>query len=270
MWLLKVLSFGARQPVTISIKKGKLTSKHFTKDKTGYKILVFKTPFFKAIEGEEYFNVDTIELLKYIQRGSKYCGEKDKMTFTIDHLNDRFSISSSKGNSIGTSCFFPIQTIPGQYQEKFLSLSFQNGYPIYHGAKLDTHILVNSRDLKDFSRCIKNGEVAEFELKNRKFNLHIWESEGGDYHITPRFQVRNGDKLSIKFYPPKKELQMFKSSKGSGSLKKELKKFKSLEDSFIHLLHIHIYARNDCPIWFCEDTDEYALGILQGIQSTQE
>lgn len=265
MHLLKLLTFGARQPITISIKNGKLLSKHFTGDKEGYKkgykMCIFKKPFFKDIDGEEHlqFNINTKELIYSIQSGFKYYDKKGIISLSIDHLNDKFLINSSMANA---SFPIQIQIIPEYCQE--LPLSFQNGYPIYHGVKLDTHILVNSRDLKDFSRCVKNGELAEFELKNRKFNLHIWESEGGDYHITPRFQVRNGEKLSIKFYHPfKKELRMFKSPKVSRKKKKKLQMFSKCP-------FIHIYARNDCPVWFCEDTDEYALGILQGMQATQE
>lgn len=249
---LNIISFGARQPVTISVKNGKLRAEHYIKRRNGYKILICKEEFFLDIAGECCFQLNTEKLLKEKQywSGSKAKNVKVDILFEIIPNTDECCITtyetekangvwSSENRKQATQGFFPIQTIPEKYP--YPTLRFQDGIPIFKRQKLNTHIKIKTEDLKKFSSCLNKKNVLEFELENDILTLHI--KEDGNYYVVPdpEYKVENGSNLSITFD------HFFKEA------------INHFETQFIDMY----IKRKDYPVcWLCGKRKDYALGVL--------
>lgn len=232
--MLKLLSLESKQPVFFIVKNKKIQSRHYIRN--GYKMVLFKTPFFTDISDEDTILFNTLEFYDYIRKNFRDVSKKE-LSLDFDYMDDKINI-----NTHLISASYP--TIIGLGDDcDDVPISFKNGYPIVNDVLLDTHIIVKSKEIMDFSRCYKKNKTkfSEFELKNGKFLLHLNDTRGNYQHM-PFFNVIRGNELSIKLFQPfMREMMLFNNSKNS---------------------FLHIYAKDDYPIWFCEETKEYAVGLL--------
>lgn len=220
----------------IKIENGKLISKQTNAECTiesiVYSKAVFEKSYFKSIDGSGTFslNVETLldacRFLNFLSKNELLTIEKKKRKLYINGENISFN--------------FPIEPY---CQERDKEFTFKQGHPIVKETLLDTHFIVNLKDVREFTQngrtefdflsfIIDDGELSIMLHQPNLYSLN-------DVKRIPRHRIVSGNTLKVTF------------------------------DDWIHKIlpmfsqdMIHVHTKTGLPGWFSEKTEDYALGVM--------
>lgn len=216
----------------IKIENGKLISKQTNDKCTVYSNAVFEKSYFKSIDGSDAFSLNVETLLGV-------CKHLDFLS-----KDELLTIKKKKGklyiNGGNISFNFRIEPCYEEIDKEYPS---KQGHPIVEETLLDTHFIVNLKDLREFTQKERTeSTVFSFIIDDGELSIMLHQPNlcwFNDVKRIPRHRIVSGNTLKVTFdHWIHKVLPMFSQDM------------------------IHVHTKTGFPGWFSEKTKDYALGVM--------
>lgn len=210
----------------------KQTNAECTSESIVYSKAVFEKSYFKSIDGSGTFSLDVGTLLN--KRRFLNSLSKDEL-LTIEKKKRKLHID-------GGNISFDFRIEP-YCKERDKEFTFKQGHPIVRKTLLDTHFMVNLKDLREFAQNGRTESTAlSFIINDGELSIMLCQPNSywfNNVKRIPRHRIVSGNTLKVTFdHWIHKVLPMFSQDM------------------------IDVYTKTGFPGWFSEKTEDYALGIM--------